>query len=130
MENRSAKSLSLEQQIASGKLITNTALVLEYVKTNPDANVYDMRIDLNKLTHQTLTSRVSDLEDEGWLYVSGQTKISCADGTDRTYTTYRYESNPDERQKLAKARAYKKYKRLKERILSEFNEFYKEDKSW
>ena len=128
--SKSAKSLSLEQQINSGTLQSNTAIVLDYIRNNRNCNVHTMRKVLNTMSHQTLTSRISDLEDEGWIYPSGQIKVSCADGKDRIYTTYRYEPLPAERFNRSRARAYHKYVRLKERILTDFSDFYKEDKNW
>lgn len=130
MKSRSAKSLSLEQQINSGTLQTNTAIVLDHVRNNRNCNVHSMRKELKFMTHQTLTSRISDLEDEGWIYASGQIKVHCDDGKDRTYTTYRYEPNSTERYKRSRQRAYDKYVRLRDRILTDFHDFYKNDNTW
>lgn len=130
MAKRSAKSLSLEQQIASGTLQTNTAIVLDFIKSNKVTHVHEMRKYLKFMSHQTLTSRISDLEDEGWIYSPDNTQVLCDDGKTRTYSLYCYESDPKMRATRAHARKYNKYQRLKYRILDEFYEFYKSDTTW
>ena len=130
MAKRSAKSLSLEQQITLGTLQTNTAIVLGYIIDKKVTNIHEMRKTLTTMSHQTLTSRISDLEDEGWIYSPDNTQVLCDDGKTRTYSLYCAESDPVMRGTRAHARRYAKYQRLKERILDDFYEFYKSDTQW
>ena len=53
-----------------GRLQNNTIKVLHYIKKNPSTDIERMREEL-KLPHQTLSSRVSELMDEGLVEIIG-----------------------------------------------------------
>ena len=97
----------------SGKLLTNTVLVLDYIKNHKNTDIFEMRTEL-KLPHQTLTSRISDLMDEGLVAISGKMKHK-----DLEYSTFFYVVGY-KNQKEAKE------KRLKEKYILWLEKGYKE----
>jgi predicted transcriptional regulator len=97
----------------SGKLLTNTVIVLNYIRNHQNTDIFDMRNKLN-LPHQTLTSRISDLMDEGLVDVSGKSNHK-----DLEYSTFFYVVCV-ENQKAAKE------KRLREKYLLWLEKGYKE----
>ena len=117
------KIQSLLKQIKSGNLKNNNARVLSYVGAHDRCHIDTMRNDL-KIAHQTLTSRVSDLEDMGLIYVEGVTSVKGV-----CYSLYRYENNPVKRESRAKARKLLKFNAWKKRGLTEFAVLLSNDKS-
>jgi len=97
----------------SGELLTNTIRVLNHIKKNNHTDIFEMRNDL-KLPHQTLTSRISNLMDEGLIDISGKSNHK-----DLEYSTFFYVVGA-ENQKLAKE------KRLKEKYILWLEKGYKE----
>jgi len=97
----------------SGELLTNTIRVLNHIKNNNHTDIYEMRKDL-ELPHQTLTSRISNLMDEGLIDISGKSNHK-----DLEYSTFFYVVGA-ENQKIAKE------KRLKEKYILWLEKGYKE----
>ena len=64
------KIKNLLNQIATGQIKTNEAKILNFIIQRNGGNLIDMR-SLIPMQHQTLTSRISVLEDFGILYKSG-----------------------------------------------------------
>ena len=64
------KIKNLLNQIATGQIKTNEAKILNFIIENKGAHINGMRFGLN-MQHQTLTARLSVLEDFGILYKSG-----------------------------------------------------------
>ena len=64
------KIKNLLNQIATGKIRTNEAKILNFIIEWDGSNLVTMRDRLN-MPHQTLTSRLSCLEDLGVIYKSG-----------------------------------------------------------
>jgi DNA-binding Lrp family transcriptional regulator len=56
--------------LESGDLDNYTIKVLKHIKDNPHTDIESMRNNL-KISHQTLTSRISDLMDEGLVEIVG-----------------------------------------------------------
>ena len=63
-----AKIQTLLKQLSSGNFNSQSSKILRYVGSNDKCTIDMMRKDL-KLAHQSLTGRISDLEDLGMLYV-------------------------------------------------------------
>ena len=64
------KIKNLLNQIATGKIRTNEAKILNFIIERNGSNLIHMRSLLN-IPHQTLTSRLSSLEDYGIIYKGG-----------------------------------------------------------
>jgi predicted transcriptional regulator len=97
----------------SGELLTNTIRVLNHIKNNSHTDIFEMRNKL-ELPHQTLTSRISNLMDEGLIDISGKRNHK-----DLEYSTFFYVVGA-ENQKAAKE------KRLKEKYILWLEKGYKE----
>jgi hypothetical protein len=119
-----AKIQTLLKQVSSGNFNSQSSKILRYVGSNDKCTIDMMRKDL-KLAHQSLTARISDLEDLGVLYVEG---ITSTKGI--FYSLYRYENNPVKRKSRAKERAELKFRAWKKRGLNEFLEFLKSDEDF
>ena len=112
---------SLLKQILSGNLKNNNARILNYIQINDRCQIDMMRKDLN-IAHQTLTSRISDLEDMGLVYVDGFGLFN-----DTKYSLYRYENNPLKREFRAEKRRLSKFVAWKKRGYDEFHDLLKDD---
>ena len=102
-----AKVKSWLRNIESGKLSNFTEAVLKAVKDNTSEqqgiSTYELREKMG-LAHQTLTSRLSELNDEGLIKVTGQVEIK-----NRTYSVYTYISNSEEIPLIVLLRRQEKY---------------------
>lgn len=102
-----AKVKSWLQNIESGKMRSFTEAVLKVVKDNTSdrdgISTYELRERLG-MAHQTLTSRLSELNDEGLIKVVGQVEVN-----DTTYSVYAYISNSEDRTLTITSRRKEKY---------------------
>ena len=73
----------------SGFIKSKTLQVLNYVKLNPKCTIYDMRMKMN-ISHQTLTSAISNLMDLGLIQVNGQIKLGTPE---KHYSLFVFQSN-------------------------------------
>lgn len=119
-----AKTKTWIEQVESGNLKTNMAIVLDYVikrhKNGLDSDVYNMRNQL-RLAHQTLTGILSMLADEGLIVEIGQVQI---DGS--TFTRWGYVTDETKRKIIAHNRKCEKYNAWIKRGLSEYGEMMSE----
>jgi len=77
------------ENLNSGFIKSKTLKVLNYVKQNPQCTIYEMRMKMN-ISHQTLTSAISNLMDLGLIEINGQTKL----GTPKKhYSTFIFQSD-------------------------------------
>lgn len=104
---------SLLRQIESGDLKSNTALVLKWIRERGALNKRDL-MKLCGKSHQTITSRLSDLQDMGIIEV-----VSYSDSD---VNFYKYQSDPNKQVRNAFARKYERYERWKKKG-EEFREF-------
>lgn len=74
----------------SGMLESNTMQILNYIKHNPECTLLNMRLN-TFIQHQTLTSAISNLMDEGIIYITGQSIID-----NKHYSRFKFESDPAE----------------------------------
>lgn len=100
MKNHEPKIKAYIEQIESGKILNNEQKIIKFLRERGGSDIETMR-SLLFMKHQTLTSRLSVLEDYGVVYNAG----TCKGGK---YTFYKFEpnelnreSNRQERQKKA-----------------------------
>ncbi len=111
MSQASIKSLIELQK--SGKRLSYKNKILIYIAENPETNEYKIRGHL-AVNRATIQGRLSELLDEGLLYVSG----TFNDGKNSNYS---YEPDKDRQKQNAKSRliiAYDKWVRSGERFKS------------
>lgn len=65
------KIQALLDQIRSGKMQTHKAWILNYIMRNPGATKVQIGKEL-RIPHQTVTARLSDLEDMGLIEAKGE----------------------------------------------------------
>jgi DNA-binding transcriptional ArsR family regulator len=78
------------ERINSGELSSTKEKTLRFIDTFTWATVHDMRVAMD-IAHQTLTSALSHLEDEGIVYKSGEV---IQGKQNRAYSVWKYESDP------------------------------------
>lgn len=74
----SASIKSLLEQIESGQLRTDRAIILNYIKKNTEKKKPTTVLDLRNrlmIPHQTMTARLTGLEDLGVIYKDGEIKV-------------------------------------------------------
>lgn len=77
------------ENLNSGFIKSKTLKVLNYVKHNPQCTIYEMRMKMN-ISHQTLTSAISNLMDVGLIEINGQTKLGTPE---KHYSTFVFQSD-------------------------------------
>ena len=92
---------AFRKQMFSGRIKTDTHKVAMHIYENHGTTTHDIRCFL---THQTATSRISELMDAGFVKVIGSIKI---DGL--TYSRYAFVLNTEEQNLLKEKRQQDKY---------------------
>lgn len=121
-----AKVKTWIRNVESGMIKSTTERVLLEIKnigkSNTDLFTYQTTgIDTETLrnhlgmAHQTLTSRLSELQDNGLIKVIGEKH-----GDESVYSVYAYVSDPEERITLAEVRKKEKFTQWMDRGLNEF----------
>lgn len=121
-----AKVKTWIRNVENGMIKTATERVLTEIynvrKTNTDLFSFETSgIDMGTLreklgmAHQTLTSRLSELQDNGLIKVIGEKH-----GDESVYSVYAYVSDPEERITLAEVRKKEKFTQWMDRGLNEF----------
>jgi hypothetical protein len=107
MKKSLAKIEAFKEQIESGKMHTNALKVYAYLRKNP-CTIFTLRNEL-KISHQSLTSILSHLEDMGYVYKEGTIHI------DQTcYSLYCADNSPIRVKERAESMArYKKFEWIK-----------------
>jgi len=77
------------ENLNSGFIKSKTLKVLNYVKQNPKCTIYQMRMRM-AISHQTLTSAISNLMDVGLIEINGQTKLGIPE---KHYSTFIFQSD-------------------------------------
>ncbi len=104
-ETKSAsKSETWIKLLNEGILKSKTIVVLDYISKFPNTNLYAMRNGLPSMSHQTITSRISNLMDEGVIKITGDVEIN-----DTPYSTYLFVADIEEQFWLKRQRAEEKY---------------------
>lgn len=98
-----SKSETWIKQLNEGFLKSKTIVVLDYISKHQHTNLYDLRIALS-MSHQTITSRISNLMDEGVIKIIGSTTIK-----DNEYSIYKFVSAESEQTLLKSQRAEEKF---------------------
>lgn len=91
----SASVKTLLDQIDSGKLKSDKAIVLNYVKKQTEKGNATIVKNLREkllIPHQTITARLSDLEDLGLVYKKGDSELAGSH-----YCNFFYEANEEKR---------------------------------
>ena len=99
-------------EIRTGKLTSNKTRVLQFIIYANGSDVETMRSKLN-IAHQTLTSALSHLEDEGIIYKAGTT-------SEGNYTVYKYEHIEELQRKNAQNTHIAKFEAWKKRGFESF----------
>lgn len=99
-----SKSENWIKQLNNGFLKSKTIIVLDYISKNPNTNLHEMRNAVPHLSHQTITSRISNLMDEGIVKITGDVEIN-----ETPYSTYLFVSSTDEQLDLKRQRAEEKF---------------------
>lgn len=121
MKNELPKIEALLNQIWSGNLKNNTAKVLAHIIKENGSYVEKMRNELN-MPHQTLTSRISQLEDMGVIYVANIVR-----GEKRNFSFYQYEPLGFMRDIRKEKKRELKFDLLKKRLVRDFSDLMTED---
>lgn len=117
--------VALKNQIESGKLLSNSAYILQYIKL---ASEKGRGVDMLSLEgyfdmkQSTITSRVSDLEDKGLIYTSGTRKKINGNGKEYSYSLFYYEANEFKQAENRQKRHFMKFEQIVTRLQKEFPE--------
>lgn len=102
-----AKVKTWLKNIENGTLKSYSEKVLQVIKNHTiegnGVSTFQLRRRM-EMTHQTLTSRLSELNDEGLINVKGQVEIN-----DTFYSVYIYIDNEEQRLNIIKERMLEKY---------------------
>ena len=104
---------ALLKQIETGKIDTDSAKILNYIKTNVMTS-RPMIEDSLGMSHQTASARVSDLLDMGIIEVVE---------SDADYEILKYQPSEHSQIKNARKRKYDKYVKWKKRGVEQFSDF-------
>lgn len=108
------KILALMKQIESGQLKSDKARILKFIIDRKGSNIIHMTSILG-MKHQTLTARLSDLEDLGVIYAHSTLNNG-------THTNFKYQPDEEMQKTYSKHRRYIKYLAWKKRE-KQFSEF-------
>lgn len=98
-----AKTINWLRQVESGVWKSNTVKIIGSVKQNPDIDTLNL-IKVTGLKHQTMTSVMNTIMDEGLITFSGQRTVN---GT--VYSTYRFVTDMIDRENLIRSRQMEKF---------------------
>lgn len=99
-----SKSENWIKQLNNGFIKSKTMIVLDYISKNPSTNLHVIRNALILISHQTITSAISNLMDEGVVKITGEVEIN-----DTPYSTCSFVADVEEQFWLKKQRAEEKY---------------------
>jgi DNA-binding transcriptional ArsR family regulator len=118
--NSQAKRETYLHQIESGKIRSKTVRVLYHLQkmeAHPGLVTTDIMRDVLGYSHQTLTAILSSLQDAGLIKIIGTVR------SDRgVYSSWKYVSDVDERERLAELRHQEKYNLWLKRGVEEFHD--------
>ena len=118
MSQLEPKIKAFKERMQSGELKADKSKVVWFVQTYGWATVHDMR-EVMHIRHQTLTSALSHLEDEGVIFKDGQIE----QGEDsRSYTIWKFEPDPEIQRFNAKRILEKKFNAWQEQGLRRFKD--------
>lgn len=103
----------------NGNIKSKSLLILDYIKKHPLTNIHHMRIELN-VSHQTLTSIISNFMDYGIVRAVGEVKIPIR-SRDSFFTVLEYVEDIEMIFALQRLRRMNKYLIWVNRGLTEFN---------
>lgn len=107
--------------LENGDLKSNEVKVMNFIKTNPDCTIDDLRNEL-KMKHQTATSRISELLDCGVIKVTGQIEKLTIINRKYLYSTMQFVESKAERLELIKERNNEKMQMWAKRGLELFSD--------
>lgn len=90
MKQTDPKIKAFIEVLHTGKLKSTKHIVVKLLDMSDGCTIHFMR-ELLAIPHQTLTSAISHLEDEGIIYKSGQKEEVQ---NNRSYSIYKYEPDP------------------------------------
>ncbi|MCB0376536.1 MAG: MarR family transcriptional regulator, partial [Sinomicrobium sp.] len=108
---------ALLKQVQNGKIKTDIARILHYIKKHPDATLPEIEHEL-QLIHQTAAARVSDLLDLGLIEEHGIRKTAKSQ-----YTGFRFQPNIILQELNAGQRKEEKYRHWVKKGLTQFKEY-------
>lgn len=101
-------------QIESGKITTDKAKILKFIIDRGGSNIVHME-SLLPMKNQTLTARLSDLEDLGLIYSDGY-------ATSANHSTFKYQPNEAKQELYAANRKAFKFEQWKRRGLEMYGD--------
>lgn len=118
MSQLEPKIKAFKERMQSGELKADKAKIVWFVQTHGWATVHDMR-EVMGIRHQTLTSALSHLEDEGVVFKDGQIEQGK---DDRLYTIWKFEPDAEIQKFNAKRILEKKFNAWQEQGLRRFKD--------
>lgn len=116
MSDLSAKVQNYLNEINTGKLKTNNALVLDKIMREGVTTVHELRFYFDHtIPHQTLTSRIDHLLDCGVIEIKGKVTID-----DKPYSQLEFVSNKIRRRHNQSERRKQKFDKWRKRGLRDF----------
>jgi len=116
MSQLEPKIKAFKERMQSGELKADKAKIVWFVQTYGWSTVHDMR-EVMGIRHQTLTSALSHLEDDGVVFKDGQIEQGK---DDRLYTIWKYEADPHLQKANANLVLNRKYEAWKKQGLNKF----------
>ena len=119
------KIIALNNQLKSGKMKTNEAFILEFIRIATEKSRGADKLSIESafestMVQSTVTSRLSVLEDTGMIFRHGTRKKKNNSSEQYEYTLFWYESNPLKQLLNKQKRHHEKFKRIVERLQHEF----------
>lgn len=115
-----AKVTTWLKHLKSGNLKSKTVRVLKHIQDHPNTNLNTMRkffdtADKHKITHQTLTSAISNLMDEGIVRFVGNVELEG-----NSYSSYCFVADENDRYWVKKQRRAECFIRWAKQGLKDF----------
>ena len=112
---------ALQKQIATGKMQTDAAYILD--KIIEYTNIHYKGIMIPTLEHfftiKNISGRLSDLEDMGLIYKNGRQEI---EHLQQSYSLYFYEPSPEKQAERRAKKHLEKYRQCANRLINEFGD--------
>ena len=118
MKNTEAKITAWIQQIESGQTLANEAKIIKFMRGRQTSDIEEMKSLLN-IKHQTLTSRVSNLEDLGILTKVGKCKMD-------KFSEYQYVGDALKREFYSEQRKRTKCQKIISNLLTNYSDILRD----
>jgi hypothetical protein len=113
------------KNIENGYLKSKQTIILDFIINNPNTTIHDIRTKCG-ISHQTTTSAVSIMLDEGVVRFNGTIKLRKQDDAEDegdTYSMLLFVSDREERKAVKKKRIYEKFVAWAKQGVSHYKDF-------